>query len=212
MSAPMAAEHLVPLVAVIMGSDRLFAWAAAAEDRGLEVIIAGAGGAAHLPGMTAAKTALPVLGVPVSGTLAVGRAGAINAAPLAAAILGGKHPRIREALTRHRATQTAAVPISTRATRRERHRGARGRSVGADAGSGRPSARRDGARLRSRSAAAGSERGPACARHLGRSRPTREVHARPRRILDLLAERYLRDYALVVWTNEVRVLRGDKYS
>src|ERR1700758_1329982 len=94
--------------------DLLFEYAGSAESRGLEVLIAGAGGAAHLPGMAAAKTALPVLGVPVEskalhgidsllsivqmpagvpvGTLAIGRAGAINAALLAAAILAGKHP------------------------------------------------------------------------------------------------------------------------
>jgi len=95
------------------------------------VIIAGAGGAAHLPGMTAAKTVLPVLGVPVQsaalsgtdsllsivqmpagipvGTLAIGRAGAVNAALLAAAMLGAKHPAIREALRAYRAKQTATV-------------------------------------------------------------------------------------------------------
>jgi 5-(carboxyamino)imidazole ribonucleotide mutase len=111
--------------------DLLFEYAAAAEDRGLEVIVAGAGGAAHLPGMAAAKTALPVLGVPVEskalhgvdsllsivqmpagipvGTLAIGRAGAVNAALLAAAILGAKHPPYREAVKRYRAAQTQAV-------------------------------------------------------------------------------------------------------
>src|SRR5437764_7874775 len=111
--------------------DLLFEYASTAEARGLEVIIAGAGGAAHLPGMTAAKTALPVLGVPVEskalkgmdsllsivqmpagipvGTLAIGRAGAINAALLAAAILGNKHPEIRTALRRYRDSQTEAV-------------------------------------------------------------------------------------------------------
>src|SRR6476661_8249826 len=94
--------------------DLLFEYAASAEERGLEVIIAGAGGAAHLPGMCAAKTALPVLGVPVEshalkgidsllsivqmpagipvGTLAIGKAGAINAALLAASILGARYP------------------------------------------------------------------------------------------------------------------------
>src|SRR5215467_2143520 len=94
--------------------DLLFEYAESAESRGLEIIIAGAGGAAHLPGMTAAKTSLPVLGVPVEsktlkgidsllsivqmpagipvGTLAVGRAGAVNAALLAAAMLGMKYP------------------------------------------------------------------------------------------------------------------------
>lgn len=111
--------------------DLLFEYAESAERRGLEVIIAGAGGAAHLPGMTAAKTTLPVLGVPVEsralqgldsllsivqmpagvpvGTLAIGRPGAVNAALLAAAILGNRHPEIREALRRYRAAQTAAV-------------------------------------------------------------------------------------------------------
>jgi 5-(carboxyamino)imidazole ribonucleotide mutase len=111
--------------------DLLFEYAATAEARGLEVIIAGAGGAAHLPGMTAAKTVLPVLGVPVQsqalngldsllsivqmpagipvGTLAIGRAGAINAALLATAIVAGKHPEFREALRRRRQEQTQAV-------------------------------------------------------------------------------------------------------
>ena len=111
--------------------DLLFAYASEAEKRGIEVLIAGAGGAAHLPGMTAAKTVLPVLGVPVEskalkgldsllsiaqmpggipvGTLAIGKAGAINAALLAAAIVGNKHPEIREALRKFRAAQTEKV-------------------------------------------------------------------------------------------------------
>jgi 5-(carboxyamino)imidazole ribonucleotide mutase len=111
--------------------DLMFEYAESAEQRGIEVIVAGAGGAAHLPGMTAAKTVLPVLGVPVQsrtlngldsllsivqmpagipvGTLAIGRAGAVNAALLAAAILGAKHPEIREALRRFRAERTQAV-------------------------------------------------------------------------------------------------------
>jgi 5-(carboxyamino)imidazole ribonucleotide mutase len=111
--------------------DLLFEYAATAEGRGLEVIIAGAGGAAHLPGMTAAKTALPVLGVPVEskalkgmdsllsivqmpagipvGTLAIGRAGAINAALLAAAIVGNKYPEYKEALKNFREAQTKSV-------------------------------------------------------------------------------------------------------
>jgi len=111
--------------------DLLFEYAAAAEKRGIEVIIAGAGGAAHLPGMTASKTVLPVLGVPVEskalkgldsllsiaqmpggipvGTLAIGKAGAINAALLAAAILGNKYSHIREALRKFRAAQTGRV-------------------------------------------------------------------------------------------------------
>ncbi len=111
--------------------DLLFEYAASAEDRGIEVIIAGAGGAAHLPGMTAAKTVLPVLGVPVEshalrgldsllsivqmpagvpvGTLAIGRAGAVNAALLAAAILGNRYPHIRAALRQFREQQTQRV-------------------------------------------------------------------------------------------------------
>ncbi|HLZ52285.1 MAG TPA: 5-(carboxyamino)imidazole ribonucleotide mutase [Candidatus Acidoferrum sp.] len=111
--------------------DLLFEYASNAEKRGIEVIIAGAGGAAHLPGMTASKTVLPVLGVPVEskalkgldsllsiaqmpggipvGTLAIGKAGAINAALLAAAILGGKYAQIREALRKFRSSQTKRV-------------------------------------------------------------------------------------------------------
>jgi 5-(carboxyamino)imidazole ribonucleotide mutase len=111
--------------------DLLFEYAAAARNRGLEVIIAGAGGAAHLPGMTASKTSLPVLGVPVQsktlngldsllsivqmptgvpvGTLAIGAAGAVNAALLAAAILANAHPDVRAALDRYRAAQTEQV-------------------------------------------------------------------------------------------------------
>jgi 5-(carboxyamino)imidazole ribonucleotide mutase len=111
--------------------DLLFEYAATAEQRGLEVIIAGAGGAAHLPGMTASKTLLPVLGVPIEskglagldsllsivqmpagvpvGTLAIGRAGAINAALLATAILARKYPQYRDALHRYRQAQTKDV-------------------------------------------------------------------------------------------------------
>jgi len=111
--------------------DLLFSYASQAETRGVEVIIAGAGGAAHLPGMTASKTVLPVFGVPVEskalkgldsllsiaqmpggipvGTLAIGKAGAMNAALLAAAALGNKYPRVREALRRFRSEQTKKV-------------------------------------------------------------------------------------------------------
>ena len=123
--------HEVKVVSAHRTPDLLFEHAAGAKARGIEVIIAGAGGAAHLPGMTAAKTSLPVLGVPVEskalsgmdsllsiaqmpagipvGTLAIGRAGAINAALLAAAILGIKHAAIGEALERFRQTQTRDV-------------------------------------------------------------------------------------------------------
>lgn len=111
--------------------DLLFEYAATARDRGLQVIIAGAGGAAHLPGMCAAKTSLPVLGVPVQsktlngldsllsivqmpagipvGTLAIGVAGATNAALLAASILANQSPAIRAAVDAFRATQTDKV-------------------------------------------------------------------------------------------------------
>ena len=111
--------------------DLLFEYASGAEGRGLRVLIAGAGGAAHLPGMAAAKTALPVLGVPVEsktlkgmdsllsivqmpagvpvGTFAIGRAGAVNAALFAASILAVGDDGIRERLARFRSAQTAAV-------------------------------------------------------------------------------------------------------
>jgi len=123
--------HEVEVVSAHRTPDKLFRYAEQAEGRGLEVIIAGAGGAAHLPGMAAAKTALPVLGVPVQskalngmdsllsivqmpagipvGTLAIGRAGAVNAALLAAAILGGRFPEIRAALKAYRQAQTETV-------------------------------------------------------------------------------------------------------
>lgn len=111
--------------------DLLFEYAEAAVERGLEVIIAGAGGAAHLPGMVAAQTLIPVLGVPVEshalkgmdsllsivqmpggipvGTLAIGKAGAINAALLAVAILANSRPELREKLRKFREEQTAKV-------------------------------------------------------------------------------------------------------
>jgi 5-(carboxyamino)imidazole ribonucleotide mutase len=111
--------------------DLMFEYASTAEERGIEVIIAAAGGAAHLPGMTAAKTHLPVLGVPVQsaalhgidsllsivqmpggipvGTLAIGRAGAINAALLAASIVGLQRPAIAGALKAYRASLTESV-------------------------------------------------------------------------------------------------------
>jgi 5-(carboxyamino)imidazole ribonucleotide mutase len=111
--------------------DLLFEYASGAVGRGLEVLIAGAGGAAHLPGMTAAKTRLPVLGVPIKSralsgidsllsivqmprgvpvaTLAIGKAGAVNAALLAASILANKYPAIASALDKFRAEQTKQV-------------------------------------------------------------------------------------------------------
>jgi 5-(carboxyamino)imidazole ribonucleotide mutase len=123
--------HEVEVVSAHRTPDKLFHYAENAESKGLEVIIAGAGGAAHLPGMTAAKTAVPVLGVPVQskalngmdsllsivqmpagipvGTLAIGKAGAINAALFAAAIISNKHSRYREALNTFRSEQTETV-------------------------------------------------------------------------------------------------------
>ena len=111
--------------------DLLFSYASQAEGRGLEVLIAGAGGAAHLPGMTAAKTLLPVIGVPIQtrslqgldsllsivqmpagvpvATVAIGEAGARNAALLAAAILAARHPPLKDALRAFRERQTADV-------------------------------------------------------------------------------------------------------
>ncbi|HEY1953443.1 MAG TPA: 5-(carboxyamino)imidazole ribonucleotide mutase [Gemmatimonadaceae bacterium] len=123
--------HETRVVSAHRTPDLLFEYASSAEERGIEVIIAGAGGAAHLPGMAAAKTTIPVLGVPVEskalqgidsllsivqmpagipvGTLAIGKAGAINAALLAASIVAGKRPEIRERLRAFRAEQTGAV-------------------------------------------------------------------------------------------------------
>jgi 5-(carboxyamino)imidazole ribonucleotide mutase len=111
--------------------DLLFEYASGAAERGVEVIIAGAGGAAHLPGMCASKTPLPVLGVPVEskalsgldsllsivqmpggvpvGTMAIGKAGAINAALLAARILGASRPEIRAAVEKHMNDQTRRI-------------------------------------------------------------------------------------------------------
>jgi len=127
----LAVPHEVKVVSAHRTPDRMFEYADSAVDRGLEVIIAGAGGAAHLPGMVAAKTPLPVLGVPVKsralngvdsllsiaqmpagipvGTLAIGDAGATNAALLAAAILGNKYPQIRRSLEEFRQSRTEAV-------------------------------------------------------------------------------------------------------
>lgn len=123
--------HETRVVSAHRTPDLLFEYASTAEKRGIEVIIAGAGGAAHLPGMTASKSVLPVLGVPVEsktlkgldsllsiaqmpggvpvGTLAIGRSGAVNAALLAAAILGTKHRAVREAVRKFRGEQTGRV-------------------------------------------------------------------------------------------------------
>ena len=123
--------HEVRIVSAHRTPDRLAAYARAARGRGLRVLIAGAGGAAHLPGMCAAYTPLPVLGVPVEsaalngmdsllsivqmpagipvGTLAIGRAGAVNAALLAAAILAGTDAALADRLDAYRAAQTEAV-------------------------------------------------------------------------------------------------------
>lgn len=123
--------HETRVVSAHRTPDLLFQYAEEAEGRGLQVIIAGAGGAAHLPGMVAAKSALPILGVPVQskalngmdsllsivqmpagipvGTLAIGRAGAVNAALLAASILGNQNPKFREALHAFRKSQTDTV-------------------------------------------------------------------------------------------------------
>ena len=127
----LSVPHEVRIVSAHRTPDLLFEYAATARQRGLEVIIAGAGGAAHLPGMTASKTSLPVLGVPVQsktlngldsllsivqmpggvpvGTVAIGKAGAINAALLATAILGNKYAKYRKAYERFRRQQTARV-------------------------------------------------------------------------------------------------------
>jgi len=127
--------HETRIVSAHRTPDLLFEYAATAIERGLQVIIAGAGGAAHLPGMTAAKTRLPVLGVPVQskalngldsllsiaqmprgvpvGTLAIGEAGAVNAGLLAAAIVALHDPEVATRLDVYRARQTARVLAET---------------------------------------------------------------------------------------------------
>lgn len=124
-------EHETRVVSAHRTPDLLFEYAGQAEARGLKAIIAGAGGAAHLPGMVAAKTPLPVLGVPVHShnlkgldsllsivqmpagvpvaTFAIGKAGAINAALFAAAVIAGHDPEVRDALARYREQQTRDV-------------------------------------------------------------------------------------------------------
>jgi 5-(carboxyamino)imidazole ribonucleotide mutase len=130
--------HEVRVVSAHRTPDWMFEYASTAEARGLEVIIAAAGGAAHLPGMIAAKTLVPVLGVPVAatmlngvdallsivqmprgvpvGTLAIGEPGAANAALLAVAIVAGRRPELRERLRAWRAARTAAVMSDTELT------------------------------------------------------------------------------------------------
>jgi len=127
----LAIPHEVKVVSAHRTPDWMFEFAEKAEERGLEAIIAGAGGAAHLPGMVAAKTTVPVLGVPIPatvlagmdallsmaqmpkgvpvGTLAIGKPGAANAALLAAAIVGNKHPEVRARLKAWRAKRTDEV-------------------------------------------------------------------------------------------------------
>jgi len=129
--AELGVPHEVRVVSAHRTPDLLFSYAEQAESRGIQVIIAGAGGAAHLPGMLAAKTRLPIFGVPVQskalngmdsllsiaqmpagipvGTLAIGRAGAINAALLAAAVLALHDVELAKALENWRAKQTEAV-------------------------------------------------------------------------------------------------------
>ena len=127
----LSVPHECRIVSAHRTPDWLMEYAGTAESRGLEVLIAAAGGAAHLPGMAASKTVLPVLGVPIDatalkgvdallsivqmpggvpvGTLAIGKPGAINAALLAAAMLGASRPELREALRRRRRAKTDAV-------------------------------------------------------------------------------------------------------
>ena len=132
--AALGVEHEVKIVSAHRTPKRLYDYASSAKQRGLRLIIAGAGGAAHLPGMAASMTALPVLGVPVEsqalkgmdsllsivqmpagvpvGTLAIGRAGAVNAALLAASILAGNDDALSARVERYREEQTASVADS----------------------------------------------------------------------------------------------------
>ena len=136
--AALGVAHETRIVSAHRTPDRLYAYARGARTRGLQVIIAGAGGAAHLPGMMAALTPLPVLGVPVEskalsgldsllsivqmpagipvGTLAIGRAGAINAALLAASVLALADPVVAEALARSAGRRRRASPKRPMAT------------------------------------------------------------------------------------------------
>jgi len=124
-------KHESKVISAHRTPDLLFDYASSAESQGIEIIIAGAGGSAHLPGMTASKTHLPVIGVPIKtknlegidsllsivqmpkgipvGTVAIGNSGAINSALLAASILSNKYPDIRNNLIKYRSKQTRSV-------------------------------------------------------------------------------------------------------
>ena len=136
MLTKLSIKHEKKIVSAHRTPDLLFKYAEEASQKGIEVIIAGAGGAAHLPGMTAAKTHLPVIGVPVKtkslegkdsllsiiqmpagipvGTVAIGKAGSINAALLAASILSNKYPKINKKLLEYRKKQTQSILKSTK--------------------------------------------------------------------------------------------------
>src|SRR5437764_3653849 len=133
--AELDVPHEARVVSAHRTPDWMFEYASTAESRGIEVIIAAAGGAAHLPGMVAAKTTLPVLGVPIPatllngldsllsivqmpkgvpvGTLAIGEAGAVNAALLAASIVGARHPEVRDRVRAWRDARTSEVLANT---------------------------------------------------------------------------------------------------
>ena len=136
MLTKLSIKHEKKIVSAHRTPDLLFKYAEEASQKGIEVIIAGAGGAAHLPGMTAAKTHLPVIGVPVKtkslegkdsllsiiqmpagipvATVAIGKAGSINAALLAASILSNKYPKINKKLLEYRKKQTQSILKSTK--------------------------------------------------------------------------------------------------
>ena len=127
-------KHESKIISAHRTPDLLFDYASSAESQGIEIIIAGAGGSAHLPGMTASKTHLPVIGVPIKtkslegidsllsivqmpkgipvGTVAIGNSGAINSALLAASILSNKYPEIRNNLIKYRSKQTKSILVN----------------------------------------------------------------------------------------------------
>ncbi len=127
-------KHESKVISAHRTPDLLFDYASSAESQGIEIIIAGAGGSAHLPGMTASKTHLPVIGVPIKtknlegidsllsivqmpkgipvGTVAIGNSGAINSALLAASILSNKYPDIRNNLIKYRSKQTKSILVN----------------------------------------------------------------------------------------------------